>query len=793
MATVVTNITGKFREAFESYDPVTSNDQVWAETKATGDEVWVDGNAASASYLVISKSPWNAGTTTSVEPKNFPFMLPVELAVGAHMTQRTLGQEFYIDIADTDELIPDVQDIAISSFVHGNALITVTTATPHNLPAGRRISIHGFADSRFNYPALTVATIPSPVQFTCTAGPGGNLPNITATVNSQGFVSVRQTLGRARNGTTMCFESATATQASFFVRAASGDSLPSGSATTRLTTQAATIGTTASVALVTAGANIDPYSPTNEYRCIAQADRVQWSDATIDALTASTSRFLSTQVCPDPKRNYKFRVRAINNKALSVPVAQIVSAVKTGTTTATITTDREHGLTTSDVVTVYGIRDQAAASFPNLTTATAVASVPSTTSFTIVIGTASTVTSYGGYVARVNGGNLPSSLGAIAQVVQSAALATDAAGVRRLTLIGSGNWAGLTFGDTLELIGIRNSTNGATLGLDGAWKAVSASTTTMVLVPIGSRRVGLPADFTTTNCGGAAIRRTDLRLSYVRVFDYERQRVEMLPRPATDLAMAVPVALQGGTTAVTGTLTGVTTVTTVSAVTSGNLGIPGIIADVASAAITTTTTTAAVTPTFGTGYSVSIPVTAVTGTTPTLDISIEESDDTGTNWFKVYDFPRITGTGIYRSPLIRMIGNRLRYVQTVTGGTPSFTRAINRLQSSASSEAVRQLIDRTIDLTTLNSTTPVLDARDCGNRSQLVINVGPITTTAPQLQLEGSEDNSTWYAIGTPLTAIASSTVQLTVIDVNSAFMRARVSTAGVGVTAGYVLIKAHD
>jgi hypothetical protein len=237
----------------------------------------------------------------------------------------------------------------------------------------------------------------------------------------------------------------------------------------------------------------------------------------------------------------------------------------------------------------------------------------------------------------------------------------------------------------------------------------------------------------------------------------------------------------------------VTTVTTVSAVTAANLSFPGIIADVASAALTTTTTSGPFTPTFGSCYSVNIPVTAISGT-PTLDVAIEESDDSGTNWFKVYDFPRITATGMYRSPVMRLAGNRVRYVQTVGGGSPSVTRSINRLQSSTNNEAVRQLIDRSIVLTTLNSTTPSLDTRDCGNRAQLVVNVGAITTTAPQIQLEGSDDNgASWYAIGTPLTAVASSTVQVTVTDINSAIMRARVSTAGVGVTAGYVMIKAHD
>lgn len=291
---------------------------------------------------------------------------------------------------------------------------------------------------------------------------------------------------------------------------------------------------------------------------------------------------------------------------------------------------------------------------------------------------------------------------------------------------------------------------------------------------------------------------TTLTTGFIQLEDQGRQKIRVASSDPVG-SHALPVQVLGGalgTQPVSGTVTaniGTGTVAAVTAVTSANLALPGIIADVASAALTTTTTTAAFTPTFGTSYSVSVPVTAVSGTTPTLDVTIEESDDSGTNWFKVYDFPRITGSGMYRSPLIRMVGNRVRYVQTVGGTTPSFTRAINRLQNSNSSEAVRQLIDRSIVLTTLNSTTPSLDTRDAGNRAQLVVNIGA-ATTAPALQMEGSDDNGvSWYAIGTPLTAVANSTVQLTVLHINAALMRVRVSAAGSGVTPGYVLIKAHD
>lgn len=219
------------------------------------------------------------------------------------------------------------------------------------------------------------------------------------------------------------------------------------------------------------------------------------------------------------------------------------------------------------------------------------------------------------------------------------------------------------------------------------------------------------------------------------------------------------------------------------------LPLPQIVADVASAALTTTTTTAAFTPTHGQAYQVVIPVTAVTGTTPTLDVGVEESDDSGTNWVRVYDFPRITATGVYRSPKLSLRGNRVRYVQTVAGTTPSFTRAVQRMQYSDSVPQTSQLVDRTIALGTSSSTTPSLNVQGCTN-AQLVIAIGA-ATTPPTLQLQGSDDNgATWYAVGATLAAIASNTVQLTVNNVNSQLLRANVTAAGTSVTANYVLIK---
>ena len=118
-------------------------------------------------------------------------------------------------------------------------------------------------------------------------------------------------------------------------------------------------------------------------------------------------------------------------------------------------------------------------------------------------------------------------------------------------LVGSATWAtpAIIIGDMLELVGCRNNTTGASLDLDGPWQIANAATTNLTLVLPYSGQRTLPADFATTNCGGGLIRRTCFRLSFVRIFDYERERVEMLARPTGDMAAATPVVAQGGSLA----------------------------------------------------------------------------------------------------------------------------------------------------------------------------------------------------------------------------------------------------
>jgi hypothetical protein len=228
--------------------------------------------------------------------------------------------------------------------------------------------------------------------------------------------------------------------------------------------------------------------------------------------------------------------------------------------------------------------------------------------------------------------------------------------------------------------------------------------------------------------------------------------------------------------------------TAANLLTTATIGTPGPTTDVASAVLNATTTTGAFTPSFGSSYQVTIPVTAISGT-PTLDVEIQESRD-ATNWVAVYDFPRISATGVYYSPVLPLTGPHLRYVQTL-GGTTSFTRSIVRTQDSTSPKFLRQIIDRTVTLTSLNSTTATLQAEQQCTNVQMVINIGA-ATTGPTLQIQGSDDGgASWYSVGLALLGVANSSVQVTVNNVTSQQYRAIVTIVGNTVTAGYVLLRA--
>jgi histone acetyltransferase (RNA polymerase elongator complex component) len=59
-------------------------------------------------------------------------------------------------------------------------------------------------------------------------------------------------------------------------------------------------------------------------------------------MSTATGNNKWTESLPDEDKYYKIQLRVKNLKNISRPVAQITSIVKSGTTTATVTTDVPH-------------------------------------------------------------------------------------------------------------------------------------------------------------------------------------------------------------------------------------------------------------------------------------------------------------------------------------------------------------------------------------------------------------------------------------------------------------------
>lgn len=762
---IIENARRKFRDGFVltgSPDP-----SVWDIANDNSHIINQGGDSSSSSYVRLSLDPLAADSEVSLTSKDFDLM-PFRVGFGVTISQRILGQEISLEMIGVDldgsvRSITPIEDKAITglTIVIASNVGTITLAN-HGFKGGDRVVVYGCPVSSMNV-GPAVVTVVDANTFT--------LP-ITASNGSYncvgGCVKWADPLGRAFNGMNYLFENTNAAQASTYNRrnGSSARGVLAGTVSTTAATQANTSPYT------------DAFVSASNFEFHSNLDEVSFRTFASDGLATAASLVKRTQGVPDHTINYKMRIRAKNQKNFTVPVAQITAIAKTGTTTATVTTDVPHGLTTSDFVQIYGVRDQT--NFPNLTAATAVASVVDATHFTVVIGTATTNSSAGGCVYRVQGGVLAP--GIISQVVQSIVRMNNV-----LTVIGSATWAGLLPGEYVTLYGL----DGPGVPYNGAYKVLRLSTTSLELESVGD-------NFTSITCGGAVIKRTDVRLHFVRVLDYTRLVTEVVGGRGntSDVNNAVPVSITGAPTiTISGGVTPGTGVNTTAWNAAGWGGF--LVNDVASAALTSSATTTATTPgsvaNVGTyAHSFNVVVTAVSGTTPTLDIGVEESVDNGTNWVRIYDFERITANGAYTSPLIRsQYGTRFRYVQTVGGTSPSFTRAINRNQFSSNAPLFRRFIDRSIAPNTASSNTPTYNVEGCTSL-QLIVSMGAITTTAPQFTLYGSEDGSSWYAMGTALTSVASSTVAGALITgYMPKFVRATVTTQGSGATLAYVAIKA--
>jgi len=689
---VPANITGKFRESFENFIPGVN----WNLTTGSGDIVQTDGNAVSASYLVISKDPLQTATETILTYIG-SFPMPIETSVGLSMSQRTLGQELSMELVSTETPLPPVADIAISSISQNGTTLIVTTTGPHGLVPGKRIGIKGVtSDSRMNYPSVVVSYTVSATQFYCAAGPGGTIPTLTVgPYTSQGFVYLRSALGYAQNAA----------------------------------------GSTASVQAIAS-----PYTysflPTTEYRFILKSDMAQALDANVDSTSMPASRVLRTQVVPDPTKQYTLRFRFTNVDSLPIPNGKIVSAVKTGSSVATITTAAAHGLTTGDYITIYGIGDST--NFANQTAQVPVASVPTSTTLTVTFGASVSATSAGGLVSRSQGSlNIQ---GIATPVIGNASSTTT-----QLTLGGSASWS-LVIGDYVNVYGLRNRATGADLGFDGAYKVVDQVTSTLVLEPLTGTT--LPAPLTLTNTGGAVIRRTDARISFVRIYEYLRERVEVQANGAN--SASVPVAVNGGSVSVSGSSVVPTNSNTYSLQSSTNLA--------AGATFTGTSQNIASSTTSGTVYNTQlvIGVNHTAGLVPGqlyLDLGTETTSTTPTVWYQALAvaIPSNANWQQFSVPISTRY-YRLRFVNGATAQTNFRISTFLTYNGGALSNAYSFPVNLQYALSTTNlaiSATFTSATLDFGDTMSVYQSINAIVfadqaSAANGLQIQVSRDGTNW-------------------------------------------------
>ena len=163
----------------------------------------------------------------------------------------------------------------------------------------------------------------------------------------------------------------------------------------------------------------------------------------------------------------------------------------------------------------------------------------------------------------------------------------------------------------------------------------------------------------------------------------------------------------------------------------------------------------------GGAISAVVVVSAVSGTTPTLDLVLQESYDLGTTWVDVYHCERLTANGTLIVPPVPIQGQR-QWSWNITGTTPSFTFAVATSRAGAHPyPRYVNFFDRTANL--LNGTAATGGvAFQVAGCSQITgtLTCGTVTTGGTYI-LQGSNDNGqNWFALTTTaVTAVASSTI----------------------------------
>jgi hypothetical protein len=571
----------------------------------------VNGNVAGAEYWKLTSSALVQNVVSEIYTKT-PIEVPARAIIAPSISQRIYGEEHYVEMVSVDANgVPETTGIVetpltITAFrvISNVAYVTVSSAITGKIRPLDRIVIAGMADSRLNIGAVAVTTVwETKNQFL--------VPMVIAdgiyTVNANSKVYRISPTANAQDAAVLLFEGTDNNTAIPVVKNAG--STPLIGATT-------SFGTAYSNAIQS---SVQPYTESFTPRFLTSINltpqNVEFVAQAIDGLVIPIF-FKRSQSVPNMNKEYVIRARSYNLPNKSVPIANIVSVSKSGTTTATVTLDAapEIPLTTSDWLTAYGVTDTA--NFPNLAAQAQVASIISPTQFTIIWGGAATSASFGGVIVRNNG-----SVTAPAQALAARGIARDSNGYM---MIAASAAPTVLVGDTVRLVGCRDNVN--SLGVDGRYKVLQVtpniwfgnttngspvitgvSDTSQIAVGALVSGTGIPASsyvvsvqagvgFTiNANCtatsatpvqftmtgmiveaigtalqpstggsltattgliGGAVIKETDLRIHFIKLLDYNRMQVESFNN--NDVGESFPAYLTGGILSALTTLTNLT-------------------------------------------------------------------------------------------------------------------------------------------------------------------------------------------------------------------------------------------
>lgn len=484
------------------------------------------GDSFGSSYLRISLSPFLDNSTVWLSSKA-KLKLPMKVGYGVSISQRIQGQEVFFGVAEAD----DTNAIGIKRSVAQPADIPITganavvvsnvatiTASLHGLKSGDRVVLLGCTDRRANV---------GPVQVTVVDINTFTVPMTQANASYStvgGSIRVADPLSRTPNAFGLLAETTSVTNASLVARRNGG----------KYRIRNSSINTTGAVQ-GTGSPYADALLATSVQELFLSQDECSYRSWVLDSATAGSTTDKFGQGTPDDGPDYRLHLRVRTLDDFSKPVARITSISKTGTTTATVVTDRPHGFIVGDQIGIYGVRDQT--NFVNNQNL-AVASVIDTTTFTTVVGIAVTNTNTQGGVVWINHGGVFTP-GAINYSIQQIQRTSNVLSVTLNAAAG-----GFIPGEYLHIWGM----TGGGQAYEGAYKTLRQTGSVVEVESFGP-------DFGAIITGGAVIRRTDVRLHFARVLDHTRHYVEVLGGRGNtaDANNAVPVAITASTT--TSTLT----------------------------------------------------------------------------------------------------------------------------------------------------------------------------------------------------------------------------------------------